>query len=155
MMLAVVFSKGMLIGFSIGAVVGPIGILCVRRCLFEGYASGIATGFGAAAAESSYSIIAAFGMTAVSDFMLHNAKLIASVGGIYLLYLGYTTFRLIPETQCSGVRTSGMLQAFATTFFLTLTNPVTILAFLAIFASFGFSSEMKRSAEELFELCSY
>src|SRR3954469_24375233 len=86
------FVKGLIVGFSIAAPVGPIGLLCIRRTLAEGKLSGFMSGLGAATADATYGLIAAFGLTAISTLLLSYKLPIALVGGFFLLYLAVTTF---------------------------------------------------------------
>ena len=131
------FLQGLIIGFSIAAPVGPIGILCIRRTLAEGRLTGFVSGLGAASADAVYGSIAAFGLTAISAFLVTQILWMRLIGGIFLLYLGIQTFRAKPAAQAAEVRPGGLPSAFLSTFFLTLTNPMTILSFAAIFAGLG------------------
>lgn len=134
------FAKGLAIGFSIAAPVGPIGALCIRRSLAEGRAIGFATGLGAATADALYGAVAAFGLTAISSFLTNQQFWLGSLGGIFLLYLGIQTFRASPTQQAADARGSTLLSAFATTLLLTLTNPATILSFIGLFSATGFAA---------------
>lgn len=129
--------QGLIIGFSIAAPVGPIGILCIRRTLAEGRLTGFISGLGAASADAVYGSIAAFGLTAISAFLVTQILWLRLIGGIFLLYLGVQTFRAKPTAQAAETRPGGLPAAFLSTFFLTLTNPMTILSFAAIFAGLG------------------
>ena len=129
--------KGILIGFAIAAPVGPIGVLCIRRSLAEGREVGFATGLGAAAADAVYGAIAAFGLTVISNFLVGERVWLGLLGGLFLCYLGIRTFLSTPAEEAAAVRRGGLLAAFGSTFFLTLTNPMTILSFVAVFAGFG------------------
>ena len=131
------FLQGLIIGFSIAAPVGPIGILCIRRTLAEGRLTGFVSGLGAASADAVYGSIAAFGLTAISAFLVTQILWMRLIGGFFLLYLGIQTFRAKPAAQAAEVRPGGLPSAFFSTFFLTLTNPMTILSFVAIFAGLG------------------
>ncbi len=126
----------MLIGFSIAAPVGPIGVLCIRRTLSEGRAAGFASGLGAATADAIYGLVAGFGLTAVSAALLEYQAWIRLVGGLFLCYLGVRSFlaRPVEDVEAADRRGGGLLGAYGSTLLLTLTNPVTILAFAAIFA---------------------
>ena len=133
-----IFIKGIMIGFMIGAVVGPIGLLCIRRGLSHGFIIALVTGLGASVADACYGAIAAFGLSSVSQILLSYSKPLSIIGGCYLIYLGVTTFTRIPfDTSQEEIETAGLLHSFVSTFFLTLTSPVTILAFLSIFTTFG------------------
>jgi len=129
-----VLFKGLLIGFSIAAPVGPIGVLCIRRTLAEGHLVGFLSGLGAASADMLFGAIAAFGLTAVQTILVGQRDLLALAGGIFLLYLGARTFFSKPAQDAANTRGSGKFTAWMTTFFLTLTNPMTILSFIVIFA---------------------
>jgi threonine/homoserine/homoserine lactone efflux protein len=134
------FLKGIAIGFSIAAPVGPIGLLCIRRSLAGGQWVGLATGLGAATADAAYGLVAAFGLTAVSDFLVGQRFWLGLLGGAFLCYLGARTFAQKPAEQAAEARGDSLLAAYASTFLLTLTNPMTILSFVAVFAGFGLGS---------------
>lgn len=131
------FLRGIIIGFSIAAPVGPIGVLCIRRTLAEGRAYGLASGLGAASADAFFGTIAALGLTLVANFLADQQVWLRLIGGGYLLYLGYTTFRSKPAERSAEAKGRGLLGAYTSTLFLTLTNPLTIFAFAAIFAGVG------------------
>ena len=129
-----VFFRGLIIGFSIAAPVGPIGILCIRRTLAEGRLAGFLSGMGAASADMFYGAVAAFGLTAVQDLLISQSIWLRIVGGVFLLYLGVKTFISKPSNEAVKSKRGGLFGAYLTTFFLTIANPITILSFLAIFA---------------------
>ena len=133
------FVRGLVIGFSLAAPVGPIGLLCIRRSLAEGRVIGLATGLGAATADASYGAIAGFGLTAVSGFLVAQKLWLGVLGGAFLCYLGFRTFVSAPTDQPEreGFGRATPIGAYASTFVLTLTNPMTILSFIPIFASLG------------------
>lgn len=135
------FLKGLIVGFAIAAPVGPIGILCIQRSLHDGFKVGLMTGLGAALADGSYGLIAGFGLTAVSSMLVTHQAWIRLIGGIFLLYLGVKMLLTPPrEKTNNGKPDKSAWHAFATTYFLTLTNPITILSFVAIFAGLGLGS---------------
>jgi threonine/homoserine/homoserine lactone efflux protein len=129
--------KGLVIGFSIAAPVGPIGVLCIRRSLADGFWIGFATGLGAATADAAYGGVAGFGLTAVSRFLVSQRSWLALLGGVFLCYLGGRTFMSKPAEQAAATRAKGLIEAYLSTLLLTLTNPMTILSFVAVFAGFG------------------
>ena len=135
-----VFVRGLVIGFSIAAPVGPIGVLCIRRTLADGRATGLAVGLGAAAADAVYGAVAGFGLTAVSSLLVSQQGLLRLVGGLFLCYLGVGTFLARPAAEAARVGGAGLLGAFTSTFGLTLANPATILSFVAVFAGFGIAA---------------
>jgi len=133
------FLRGLVLGFSIAAVVGPIWLLCLRRSLTSGFALGFATGLGAATADGTYAAIASFGITVLSAALVEQRLWLRLVGGALLLYLGVRTLRAAPadkpaEAGSGGLRLAG---AYSSTLVLTLSNPMTILSFAAIFAGIG------------------
>jgi threonine/homoserine/homoserine lactone efflux protein len=134
------FLRGLIIGFSIAAPVGPIGVLCIRRTLAEGKASGLFSGLGAATADAIYGCIAGFGLTFISSLLISQQVWLRLIGGLFLCFLGLKTFLTSPSEQAAPAQGNSLAGAYASTFFLTLTNPMTILFFTAIFAGFGLGS---------------
>lgn len=132
--------KGILIGFSIAAPVGPIGVLCIRRTLADGRAAGLVSGLGAATADALYGCVAGFGMTFISSFLINQQSWIRLIGGAFLCYLGIKTLLAKPAQNAAEVKKKGLFGSYASTFFLTVTNPMTILSFAAIFAGLGLAS---------------
>ena len=132
--------KGLIVGLSIAAPVGPIGLLCIRRSLEQGRVVGLVTGLGAATADAAYGCIAGFGLTAVSGFLLAHVSLLRVGGGAALCYLGVRTFLSAPAQREAQVKADGLASAYFSTLALTLANPLTILSFVAIFAGFGLTA---------------
>src|SRR3954453_12297085 len=134
--------KGVLVGLIIAVPVGPVGVLCIRRTIFDGRLAGFISGTGAATADAIFGIIAGFGLTFVSDLLLEYQEWLRIGGAGFLLYFGFPAFTPHPLAGTQSQRDPETLLAdFASTFALTLTNPITILAFLAIFAGIGFAGE--------------
>ena len=129
--------RGLVIGFSVAAPVGPIGVLCIRRSLAEGHASGFVSGLGAATADALYGCVAGFGLTFISNILIHQQIWIRLIGGLFLCALGVKTFLASPAKEGAPSRGRGLAGAYVSTFFLTLTNPMTIFSFAAIFAGLG------------------
>ena len=134
--------KGLAIGFSLAAPVGPVGILCIRRTLAHGSKRGIVIGLSAATADMTYGIIAAFGVTLISNFISQEQHWIRLIGGISLLVLGYRTFISHPASDLITSTKNGHTRMFVSTYFLTLTNPMTLFAFAAIFVGIGLDKTM-------------
>lgn len=126
-----------IIGIAIAAPVGPIGMLCIRKTLETGLVGALAVGLGAALADSVYGLIAATGLTAVSHFLLTKAVYIKLIGGAFLLYLAYSEIVAKPSNSAVKVGNKKTCRLVTEVFFLTLTNPATILSFIGIFASIG------------------
>lgn len=135
-----IFLQGLLLGFSIAAPVGPIGALCIRRTLAQGPLAGFVSGMGAATADSMYGAIAGFGLTAISGWLLASQGWLQLVGGLFLCFLGVRTLLDEPAQQADTDRTRGLLGAYLSTFLLTVTNPATILSFVAVFAGLGLTA---------------
>jgi threonine/homoserine/homoserine lactone efflux protein len=131
------FLNGLVIGFSIAAPVGPIGVLCIRRSLADGALKGLASGLGAATADAAYGCVAAFGLAAVSGFLTRQQHALSLVGGGFLCYLGIRTMARAPAAAPSSPGGHGTLGAYGSTLLLTLANPATILSFAAVFAGLG------------------
>ncbi len=136
------FLKGLIIGFVIAVPVGPIGILCARRMMAHGRRAGFFSGMGASTADVLYGFIAAFGVTFISDILKSYQFWLRLAGGALLCFLGIKTFIEKPERKDffpilrKKKSHAGM---YTSTFLLTLTNPMTIFTFAAVFAGFGIS----------------
>src|SRR5258706_5224098 len=130
------------VGFAIAAPVGPIGLLCIQRAIIGGWLSGLISGLGAAAADTLYGSIAAFGLTLIENFLLDHRYIIAIVGGILLCVLGIRVLIMKTATVEANVGKSaaGLLGDFIGTAMLTLANPTTVLSFIAIFAAINTSA---------------
>lgn len=143
------FIRGLILGFSIAAPVGPIGVLCIQRSLTHGRRAGFFSGLGAASADAVYGAIAAFGLAGLSAFLVDFQFWLGLWGGLFLLYLGWKVFRSTPAAVDAGLTGNGernqpkkrLLSYYLSTFALTVTNPMTIISFTAVFAGFGLGSE--------------
>jgi threonine/homoserine/homoserine lactone efflux protein len=134
------FMKGLIIGLSIAAPVGPIGVLCIRRTLEYGQLIGFISGLGAATADALYGLVAGLGLTVIMTFLVEQQEWIHAIGGAFLLYLGLKIFVSKPSNKPAKATGHTVLGAYVSTFFLTMTNPVTILSFVAIFSGLGVST---------------
>jgi len=131
------FLKGLILGFSIAAPVGPIGLLCINRALLLGGRFGFASGLGAATADAIYGSLAAFGLGVISRFLVAQHAWIHLAGGIFLAYLGIRGLISKPTVRAADAPASGLIWHYLSTLALTLTNPMTILSFVAVFAALG------------------
>ena len=134
------FARGLILGFAIAAPVGPIGLLCIQRTLNQGRLVGLLSGLGAATADAIYGAIAAFGLSLLTGFLVEQQMWLGLAGGLFLCYLGVRTVTAAPAEQAAAAESHGLLSAYGTTLALTLTNPMTILAFVAIFAGAGLAT---------------
>ncbi len=130
--------RGAVFGVAIAAPVGPIAVLLIRRTLTRGRAVGFASGLGAATADLTYGLLVALGLTAVTERLMSAERGLQAVGGIVLLALGIRTLRAAPAAvDAADTSRRSLAAAYASTYALTLTNPATIVLFLAVFASVG------------------
>jgi threonine/homoserine/homoserine lactone efflux protein len=136
-----VLARGLVLGFAVAATFGPIGLLCLRRTIANGFGIGFASGLGAATADAAYASLAAFSLSAITGMLVDQIVWLRLVGGLFLIYLGARTLRARPARSRSGTATPrGIIEGFASTLMLTLSNPMTILSFVGIFAGLGLGS---------------
>jgi len=132
------FVKGLIVGFCLAAPVGPIAAICVQRTISKRWISGVVSGLGAAVADALYGAVAAFGATIVSEFLINERQWLQRIGGVILILLG---LRLLLWTKIEerrpNAQNGGLVGDFVSTLVLTLTNPMTFVAFAAIFATMG------------------
>lgn len=133
------FIKGLLVGLSISAPVGPMGLLCIRRTLAFGRLSGILTGLGVATADGTFSTLAAFGVAVISQVLTEHGLLFRLFGAMVLCLLGARIFFSkiqagTPETVLPAER---RIRMYLTALLLALSNPLGILFFTAVFAGSG------------------
>jgi threonine/homoserine/homoserine lactone efflux protein len=132
--------RGVVVGFTIAAAVGPISLLVIRRTIGHGRAYGLASGLGVAAADASYGGIAAFGLTAISGLLIAARTGLGLVGGTIVVLLGVRAILSRPGEVASAADRPGLAAAAGSMYALTMTNPMTILSFAAVFAGFGFAA---------------
>lgn len=132
----VLFGQSMLIGLSIAAPVGQIGVLAIQRTLQHGRAAGLATGLGAALADAVYGAIGAFGVTGLIRWLLGLKFWLGLFGGAYLLWLAWRiATRAVVAPAATRAPAGTLARLVAGTFALTLSNPTTILSFMAVFGA--------------------
>ena len=133
----VFFFRGILIGFVVAVPVGPIGLLCINRALSGGAAYGLVSGLGVATADAISAGIAVLGLTLVLSFLIHQEVWLHIIAGLFLCYLGFKIFTSRPTEQVTSAKDNGLIRAYASMFFLAMTNPGTLLSLLAICAGWG------------------
>lgn len=135
----IIFLKGFILGISISAPLGPMGVLCIQRTMNRGIVPGLMSGLGIAIADTFYAIVAGFGLTFISDILTENQLYIRAGGSLVLLYLGYRIFVTNPaielRKQMRNKKNNSLLSDFLSTFFITASNPLTIIFFGVVFAS--------------------
>lgn len=124
-------------GFVVAVPVGPIGLLCINRALSGGAAYGLVSGLGVATADAIAAGIAVLGLTLVLSFLIHQEAWLHVIGGLFLCYLGFKIFTSKPTAPVISAKDNGLVRAYASMFFLAMTNPATILSLLAICAGWG------------------
>ncbi len=129
--------RGLIIGFTIAAAVGPISLLTIRRTIAHGQLYGLVSGLGVATADATYAGIAAFGLTAVMGVLVSGRFLLGVVGGAIIVLLGIRTILSRPGEVAIDAERPGLPGAYLSIFALTMTNPMTILSFAAVFAGLG------------------
>jgi threonine/homoserine/homoserine lactone efflux protein len=134
------FWRGLWLGFLIAAPVGPIGLLCIQRTLAGGMALGLVSGLGAASTDAIYGAVAAFGLVSVASFLTAASFWIRLLGSLFLLSLGLRIAFSRPAGQAVTTSRGNFWGAYGSTFLLTLSNPMTILSFVAVFAGLGLAS---------------
>jgi threonine/homoserine/homoserine lactone efflux protein len=147
------FLRGLLIGVSIAAAVGPMCILCIQRTLARGQLYGLVSGLGIATADAIYGSIAAFGLTVITTMFVSQQLWLRLIGGLFLLYLGIKTTLSKPAELAASAQASNFLGAYVSTFLLTLTNPMTILSFAAIFAGLGVGGASRSYLAAILVVC--
>ena len=138
---AMLFFKSMFLGLAIAAPLGPIGVLCINRTLERGFIAGVAGGLGTALADGVYAALAAVGFAAFSDILGTIDTPLRLFGGAFMLWLGWKGLHPAPARTAAKVSANDLLGTAAATFVLTITSPMTVLSFAAIFASLGLASE--------------
>ncbi len=129
--------KCILSGFFLAAPIGPVNLICIRRTLTDGYIAGLAVGMGAALADTLYGYAAAAGLSFITEFITHYHTPFRLGGGAFIIYLGLKTRRARPQDLCPVRNSPNLYRLFAGIFLLTLTNPITVFAFMALFSSLG------------------
>lgn len=128
-----VFLKAFVVGVSVAAPVGPIGLLTIQRTIDRGFRMGVATGLGAAVADAMYGTIGALGVTWLIAVLTTARVPLALGGAALLLVLAWRTWRKPLAPREAEASAGGVWTAFGGTVLLTLANPATILSFIAVF----------------------
>jgi threonine/homoserine/homoserine lactone efflux protein len=134
-------ARAIVLGFTVAAAVGPISLLTIRRTLAHGRAYGLASGFGVALADGTYAAIAAFGLTAITSVLVGARTILGLIGGVVIIYLGLRTMTRRPSEAAVDAEQPGLRSAAASIYGLTMTNPMTILSFAALFGALGLTRQ--------------
>jgi threonine/homoserine/homoserine lactone efflux protein len=132
------FTRGFVIGLTVAMAIGPMSVLTMRRTIAHGRLYGLVSGLGIATADATYGAVAAFGLTAVTAALVGARTALGLAGGVFLVWLAIRTLRARPAPGAAATEDRpGLPGAYLSTYGLTMTNPMTILSFAAIFAGFG------------------
>lgn len=134
---ALLFLRGLAIGFALAAPVGPVGILCIRRALAQGLSAALIAGLGAALADTIFGAVAGLGLTMISGFVLDHQTVIRLVGGGFLIIVAVRGWHDPDCARAERFKGGGLLKDFLSTFLMSLANPATILAAVGVFAALG------------------
>ena len=142
--------KGVLVGLMVSIPLGPMGVLIIQKTLHKGALSGFIAGMGAASADLFYAAVAAFGLGFVINIVQAHELLLQIIGGIFLIVIGLKIYfdnpiRQIRQRRQGRVSKTGLLGDYLSLFFLTVSNPITVVVFMAVFAGmsvFGESSSL-------------
>lgn len=131
--------NGIVIGFSASVPLGPIGVVCVQRTINKGRTSGFVSGLGAAISDTFYAVIAGLGLTFIINFLREQQTILQFIGGAFLLFIGFRIFYSNPVHEIRKLKRkkSNLFEDFMSVFFLTFSNPMAGLLFIAIFAGLG------------------
>jgi threonine/homoserine/homoserine lactone efflux protein len=141
-----VFIKGLLIGIIVAAPMGPVNILCIHRTLTCGRVAGLTAGLGAALGDAAFALVAAFGISVVAAFVEAHEAWFRIPGAVLLLGLGVKLWLSHPHYEQRETNGQGLAKSLVATFLLTVSNPITIAAFLALFVAWGLGSGLDITA---------
>ena len=138
--------KGMLVGLMVSVPLGPMGVLIIQKTLHKGALSGFVAGMGAASADFFYATVAAFGLGFVLNTVQAHELLLQILGGIFLIGIGLKIYfdnpiRQIRQRRSGRVSKKGLVGDYVALFFLTVSNPLTVVVFMAVFASMAVFGE--------------
>jgi threonine/homoserine/homoserine lactone efflux protein len=132
--------RGLVLGLTIAAAVGPITLLVIRRTIDHGGVYGFGSGLGVAAADGTYAAIAAFGLTAITSLLLSAHTLLGVLGGAVIAIVGARTILSRPAEAAPDLARPGLVGAALSMFGLTMTNPLTIILYASVFAGIGLAA---------------
>lgn len=140
------FLKALVAGFLLSVPIGPVNLICIRSTLEQGRRPGLIAGLGAAAADGAYAFVAAVGLSAVTGFIASQAHWLRLFSGLFIIYIGIRSFTKPPADPSPQGQTPPRSAAFLKTLFITLANPVSILALISVMTAFNISAAGTRAA---------
>ncbi|MCT4614796.1 MAG: LysE family transporter [Marinifilaceae bacterium] len=144
--------KGIIVGLTVSIPLGPIGVIIIQKTIQKGRMAGFLAGMGAAVADLFYASVAAFGLGVVMNFIKEQEFYLQLVGSLILAIVGMKIFYTNPVKQLRSHKSSkkGFLEDFLSIFLLTITNPIAVFVFVAIFAGASFINTDSGITNELF-----
>ena len=122
---------GLIIGFFVALPVGASAVMCISRSLQYGFLAGLYTGFGVALADLAYGILAVFGLFAISGETLESQPVLRLAGAFCIMFLGLRMMSKIEVTTNKNIDHETVIKDIITGFLVTISNPLTIIAFIA------------------------
>jgi threonine/homoserine/homoserine lactone efflux protein len=143
--------KGFIVGIVVSIPLGPIGILCIQRTVNKNWRSGYTSGLGAATSDTLYAVIAGFSLTIIVDFIARHEMLFNTIGAIIIIFLGWHIYQSHPSKEIQKFKRRGAtyLQDYIITLLLTLSNPLAVFIFIAVFASSGLALNLSEPIKSL------
>lgn len=134
-----IYIDGIVVGVLASIPLGPIGVLIIQRTLNKGHLSGLISGAGAALSDTIYAIVAGFSLSFIIDFVKQRESMLQLIGSFVLLAFGsFIVFsNPVKQLRKQHKASTNYFQDFASTFVITLSNPVILFLFLGIFAGFS------------------
>lgn len=138
-MITTIITKGFISGLLITGGLGPIGLLCIRRSLQQGFKAGLATGLGAALADALYAILGFLSINLVYDYLANHTTQFKTISGISFIFIGIKILLSTNGSRTIIGKSKGFISNFSSGLLLTLANPGTLIALMALITSFGLS----------------
>ncbi len=142
-MILTLFIKGIIVGLLASIPLGPIGVICIQRTINKGKLSGFLSGMGAASADTIFAAIAGFSLTFIISFIEERQVVFQAIGGIIVFALGVKIFYTNPIKQLRRHKRkkNSLLEDYLSVLLVTITNPLAVFLFIALFASLGVVTE--------------
>ncbi len=143
--------EGFMIGLAVSIPLGPLGMLCIKRTVNKNWKSGFISGLGIAASDAIYAVIAGFSLTIIIDFIKSFEIYFKILGASMVIFLGLYIFFSNPAKEIQKFKQKGTsyVQDFLTAFLLTITNPLSVFVFIAIFTSYSLVLQPSHPIEAL------
>lgn len=143
--------EGIIIGIAVSIPLGPLGMLCIKRTVNKNWKSGFISGLGIASSDTFYAVIAGFSLSMIINFIKSYEIYFKVFGAVMVILLGLYIFMSNPTKDIQKFKRKGTsyIQDFLTAFFLTVSNPLSIFIFIAIFSSYSLVLQLSQLFEAL------